>query len=56
MALALDAFEERAAIREFDGGQPRPEADRDALRETAAAYNIAPEVLAWHIGEQETGR
>lgn len=26
-------FEERAAIREFDGGQPRDEAERDALLE-----------------------
>ncbi len=56
ISLALDACEERAAIREFDGGQPRPEAEQAALHETAVAYNIAPEVLTRHIREQETGR
>lgn len=29
----LDAFEERAAIREFDGGLPRAEAERAAYAE-----------------------
>lgn len=29
----LDLFEERAAIREFDGGLPRPEAERLAYGE-----------------------
>lgn len=28
-----DAWEERAAIREYDGGQPRAEAEADAYRE-----------------------
>ncbi|MBK8909166.1 MAG: hypothetical protein IPM60_15155 [Rhodospirillales bacterium] len=28
-----DAFEERAAIREYAGGQPRAEAERDAYAE-----------------------
>ena len=28
-----DDWEERAAIREYDGGQPRPDAERDAWRE-----------------------
>lgn len=31
----LDAFIERAAIREFCGGQPRAEAEREAYREIA---------------------
>ncbi|WP_176559607.1 hypothetical protein [Rubellimicrobium roseum] len=55
MAAALDAFEERAAIREFDGGQTRAEAERAALGEVAQAFDIAPELLARHIrtGEQE---
>lgn len=30
-------FEERAAIREHDGKQPRPWAEKQALRETLAA-------------------
>lgn len=55
LAEAVDAFEERATIREFDGGQPRAEAERGALNETAAAYGIVPEVLAQNIGtETET--
>lgn len=29
----FDAWEERAAIREYDGGQPREEAERDAYQE-----------------------
>lgn len=31
----FDAWNERAAVREFDGGQPRAEAERDAYREAA---------------------
>lgn len=31
----FDAFEERAAIREYDGGQDRAEAERDAYAEVA---------------------
>ena len=29
----LDLWEERAAIREYDGGQPREDAERDAYME-----------------------
>lgn len=29
----FDAWNERAAVREFDGGQPRAEAERDAYEE-----------------------
>lgn len=32
---AFDEWMERAAIREFDGGQTRPEAERDAYAEVA---------------------
>lgn len=35
LQIALDAFEERAAIREADGGQPRGEAEAAALAEVA---------------------
>jgi len=30
---AYDDWQERAAIREFDGGQPREDAEREAYRE-----------------------
>ena len=32
----VDDWHERAAIREFDGGQPRAEAERDAYQEMMA--------------------
>lgn len=32
---AFDAFEERAAIREYEGGQGRAEAERDAYAEVS---------------------
>jgi hypothetical protein len=38
----LHAFDERAAIREFDGRQTRAEAERAALGETAIACGISP--------------
>jgi len=40
LAEARDAYEERAAIREFDRGQARAEAERAALAETAQAYGF----------------
>lgn len=39
-ALALDIYEERAAIREFDGGQSRPEAEAAAWAEARRAAGI----------------
>lgn len=41
----LDRFEERAAIREHDGGQPRAEAEAAALAEVAQAAGMAPAAL-----------
>ncbi|MET4127170.1 hypothetical protein [Roseovarius sp. MBR-6] len=38
--LARDIFEERCAIREFDGGQDRAEAERDAWPEAQRAAGI----------------
>src|SRR5919107_3271291 len=35
-------FDERAAIREYDGGFPRPEAERLALKDTVAALGPRP--------------
>ena len=43
--LALDHFEERAAIREFSGGQDRAEAEAAALVEASEASGIAVERL-----------
>jgi hypothetical protein len=40
-ALALDLYEERAAIREFCGGQDRHEAEAAALIEARRAAGIA---------------
>ena len=46
---ALEHFEERAAIAEWDGGLPREEAERLALAEVAArwgegvALRVAPD-------------
>jgi len=42
---ALDADEERAAIREFDGAQTRAEAEAAALAEVARAAGMTPEAL-----------
>ena len=39
-ALALDLYEERAAIREYCGGQSRPEAERAAWQEARRAAGI----------------
>ena len=35
---ALEHFEERAAVMEFDGGLPREEAERLALAEVSARW------------------
>ena len=37
---ALDLFEERAAIREYDGGQDRAEAEAAAWQEATRAAGI----------------
>lgn len=38
---ALEHFEERAAVMEFDGGLPREEAERLALAEVVARWGEA---------------
>lgn len=43
--LALDLFEERAAIRQHDGGQPCAEAEVAALHEVASRGGVTPEAL-----------
>lgn len=41
----LDRYEERAAIREHDGGQPRVEAEADALVEAAKGAGLTANML-----------
>lgn len=41
----LDRYEERAAIREFDGRQPRAEAETEALVEVAKAAGLTTDML-----------
>lgn len=43
--LARDLYEERAAIREHLGGEPRAEAERAALDEAAASAGVSREAL-----------
>lgn len=38
-----ERFEERAAIREFEGGFPREEAERLALKDCGLVQSAAPE-------------
>jgi hypothetical protein len=45
----VEWWEERAAIREYDGGQPRPEAEHDALEDMRAMLELGP----WIVGERK---
>lgn len=56
LAVALDSFEERAAIREFEGRQAQADAERAALAETAAAFGVAPETWARYARHGEAAR
>ena len=42
----IEWWEERAAVREYDGGQARPEAEHDALEDMRAMLEIGPWILA----------
>jgi membrane-bound lytic murein transglycosylase B len=50
--LVIDLLEERAAIREYDGGQTRTEAEAAALEDVAQTTGIAPAQLSllWKTG------
>jgi hypothetical protein len=52
LALVLELREERAAIREYDGGQDRDAAEAAALTEVAQAARMDPTDLArlWKSG------
>lgn len=43
--LSFDAFEERAAIRQFDGGQTKDEAECAALIDVAAQFRVTTACL-----------
>lgn len=46
VADMVEEWQERAAIREFDGGQPRDLAERDALEDLVRFYGeLQPEAL-----------
>jgi hypothetical protein len=46
----LEWWAERAAVREFDGGQPREEAERNALEDVRTLIEIGPWVLGARKG------
>ena len=56
LALAVDLFEERAAIREHDGGQDRRAAERAALAEAARAAGVSATALARRIPSMKQDR
>ena len=41
----VEWWEERAAVREYDGGQSRPEAEADALDDMRAMLEVGPWIL-----------
>jgi hypothetical protein len=41
----VEWWAERAAVREYDGGQPRPEAEADALEDMRAMIEVGPWIL-----------
>ncbi|MBT8458150.1 MAG: hypothetical protein KJN60_00590 [Boseongicola sp.] len=53
--LMLDLLEERAAIREYDGGQTRAEAEAEALGDAARSNSADPETLRRNWIEAVTG-
>lgn len=42
----VEAWAERAAIREYEGGQSRTDAERDALDDVRLAHRIGPKSAA----------
>ncbi len=51
-----DAFEERAAIIEYDGGEPRPTAERRAFECMLDDFEEAAQALRAHLLAVEPGR
>ncbi|MEO8706070.1 MAG: hypothetical protein ABI867_38935 [Kofleriaceae bacterium] len=41
----VEWWEERASVREYDGGQARPEAESDALEDMRAMIEVGPWIL-----------
>jgi hypothetical protein len=48
----VEWWEERAAVREYDGNQPRPEAEHDALEDMRAMLEVGP----WILGKRKGPR
>ena len=53
---ALEHFEERAAVMEFDGGLPREEAERLALEEVSARWGEGVALLVSPDSDGKSGR
>ncbi len=53
---AIDHYEERAALREYDGGQTRSEAEREALIEAARAAGVSVIDLRDAIQQKEKSK
>jgi hypothetical protein len=51
-----DHFEERGALIEFDGSVPRPEAEQEALHQTAAYFGLTIPQTKQAILQAEDGR
>jgi hypothetical protein len=53
--LIVDLFEERAAIREYDGGQTRAEAEAAAVADVARSTGCAPSLVLRIVGVKGAG-
>lgn len=45
----VEQWAERAAIREFEGGQSRADAEREALEDVRAAHRKGPQSAGSHV-------
>ena len=49
----VEEWTERAAIREFDGGQSRADAERDALDDIRLAHRMGPKSAGVDVKQQK---
>ena len=47
--VLVEQWAERAAIREFEGGQSRADAERDALEDVRVAFRKGPRSAGSHV-------
>jgi hypothetical protein len=52
----VEEWQERAAIREYDGGQPRDLAERDAIEDLLRIHGEIPEEILTQIRANLTDR